>query len=445
LAIQLISSWSTHQLLVFVEPFYREDIKAHMPRSAALFCAGLLVVAACGGGSSGSGGVSGASSGTIVFATQGLGTEGDATNKAVAAFQQANPSIKVQILNLSPTANTAYQQLTQRFISGSSTPDVATSDVIWPATFAKSGWIMPLDGFNPNTANFFPGQVQAGTYNGKLYGLPWFINAEGVYYRTDLTPTAPKTPQDLTNMAKAAGSKDPNVKVGLAYEGAKYEGVVTSFLNFAGGFGGSLDLKHLNSSQNVQALNYMKNAIYNDKISPQSVTSWQESDVQAAYLGGQAAFAMNWPYVYQLAEASNSNLKGKVGWIPFPAGTNTPKAALGGDALVINSKSQLAPAAWKFVQFLNSDSIQIDRAVTAGDPPAVKSAYNQSLYSQAAYYQAQKPVFDVATPRPVTPLYPRVSDVLQTQLNAALSNQISAQDALNSAQSQINSILSGGG
>jgi multiple sugar transport system substrate-binding protein len=416
-----------------------------MPRSAALFCAGLLVLAACGGGSSGSGGVSGASAGTIVFATQGLGTEGDATNKAVAAFEKANPNIKVQILNLSPTSNTAYQQLTQRFISGSSTPDVATADVIWPATFAKSGWIMPLNGFNPNTSNYFPGQIQAGTYNSKLYGFPWFINAEGIYYRTDLIPTAPKTPQEVTAMAKAAMSKDSTVNVGLAYEGAKYEGVVTAFLNFAGGFGGSLDLKHLNSSQNVQALTYMKNSIYTDKISPQSVTSWQESDVQQAYLGGQAAFAMNWPYIYQLAEASGSAMKGKVGWIPFPAGSNTAKAALGGDALVINAKSQLAPAAWKFIQFLNSDSIQIDRAVTAGDPPAVKSAYNQTLYSQAAYYQQQKPVFDVATPRPVTPLYPRVSDALQTQLNAALTNQVSPQSALNSAQSQINTILSGGG
>jgi multiple sugar transport system substrate-binding protein len=414
-----------------------------MTRSAALLVIGLIAVAACSSGSSG--GVSGAGSGTIQFATQGLGSEGDATNKVVADFEKANPSIKVTILNLSPSANTAYQQLTQRFIAGSSTPDVVTADVIWPATFAKSGWIMPVNSFNPNTANFFPGQVQAGTYNGKLYGVPWFINAEGVYYRTDLITNAPKTPDELTAAAKTAMSKDPTIKIGLAYEGAKYEGVVTSFLNFAGGFGGSLDLNHLNTTQNVQALTYMRDVIYSQKISPQSVTAWQESDVQQAYMGGQAAFAMNWPYIYSLAEASGSALKGKTGWIPFPAGTKTPKAALGGDSLVINAKSQNSSAAWKFIQFLLNDQEQIARAVSAGDPPAVQSSYNSSLYSQAPYYQQEKAVFNVATPRPVTPYYPRVSDVLQTEINATLANQKTPQDALSSAQSQIKTIISGGG
>ncbi len=413
-------------------------------RCAALFFIALLAVAACSTSSS-SGGVAGASAVSIQFATQGLGGEGDATNKAVADFEAADPNIKVNILNLSPSANTAYQQLTQRFIAGSSTPDVITSDVIWPATFAKSGWIMSLDRFSPNKSQFFSGQVQAGTYNGHLYGIPWFINAEGIYYRSDLITTPPKTPAELTSAAKIAMSQDSSLQMGLAYEGAKYEGVVTSFESFAGGFGGSLDLNHINSAQNVQALTWMRDAIYSQKISPQAVTSWQESDVQQAFLSGQSAFAMNWPYIYSLAEASGSSLKGKTGWMPFPSGTNTPKAALGGDALVINAKTSQANAAWKFVQFLLTDQEQISRAVSAGDPPAVQSAYNATLYSQASYYQQEKAVFNVATPRPVTPLYPRVSDVLQTQLNAALANQVSTQQALSSAQTQIKSITSGGG
>jgi multiple sugar transport system substrate-binding protein len=410
----------------------------------ALGLVALLPLTACsagGGGASASPGVGT----TIEFATQGLGTEGDASKKAVADFEKANSDIHVNILTLSPTANDAYQQLTQRFIAGSATPDVVTADVIWPARFAKSGWIMPLGRFNPGTSNFFPGQVEAGTYSGKLYAIPWFINAEGVYYRTDLAPTPPKAPEDLVTAAKAAMAKDASARVGLAYEGAKYEGAVTAFLNFAGAFGGGLDLKRMNSPENVKGLSFMKDTIYSVRISPPLVTSWQESDVQKAYLGGQAVFAMNWPYVFSLAEAADSAVKGKTAWIPFPAGSNTPKAALGGDVLAINSRSKQADAAWKFIQFLTTDSVQIDRAVSAGDPPAVKSAYGSNLYSKAPYYRQEKPVFDVATPRPVTPLYTRISEVLQTEINAALSNQKSPQDALTSAQSQINSITSGGG
>lgn len=400
---------------------------------------GMTAVAACGGGSSSGG--SGGGTVTIQFATQGLGNEGDASKKAVSAFEKANPNITVDILSLSSNSTDALQQLTQRFIAGGSTPDVATLDVTYPAQFAKSGWIAPLDHFNPDKGNFFPGQVAAGTYQGKLYAIPWFINAEGIYYRTDLVPQAPTSPQQLVQDAQQAMQR--GTPTGLAFEGSKYEGVVTAFINFAGGFGGSLDLKHLDSSPNVQALTYMRDLIYQDKVSPASVTSWTEPDVEKAFMGGQAAFAMNWPYVYQEAEAAGSAMKGKTGWIPFPSSAGSSKAALGGDVLAINAKSQHQNEAWKFIQYLTRNDVQTDRALSAGDPPAVKSAYTSSLYSQAPYYQQEQKVFSVATSRPVDPKYLQISQVLQTQLNAALSNQLSPQAALTAAQQQVNGIVSG--
>jgi len=406
----------------------------------ALAVAGVMVAAACGNSSSTS-----SSKVTIEFATQGLGSEGAASTKVVNDFNKANPNIHVNILTLSPTANTAYQQLTQRFIAGSSTPDVITADVIWPATFAKSGWIQSVDSFSPNKSDFFPGQIQGGTYNGKLYAIPWFINAEGVYYRTDLVSQAPSSPQQLVQDAKSAMQSNPSLKYGLAFEGDKYEGVVTAFLNFAGGFGGSLDLKHIASTQNVQALTYMKSLIYTDNVTPQAATSWQEPDVEKAYMGAQTAFAMNWPYVFSEAEKAGSPVKGKTAWIPFPSLGGPSKAALGGDDLVINAKSQHADAAYKFIQYLTSSKVQIDRALSAGDPPAVKSAYNSQLFGQASYYQQEEKVFNVVSPRPVTPLYPQVSTVLQTEINAALTNQTSPQQALTAAQQQITQIVGSNG
>lgn len=399
-----------------------------------------VALAACGAGS---GGGSSSGNATIEFATQGLGAEGDASKKAVADFEKANPNIHVNILTLSSKSDDAYQQLTQRFISNSPTPDVITSDVIWPATFAKSGWIQPVDKFNPKKSDFFDGQIQGATYNGKLYGIPWFINAQGLYYRTDLVPQVPTTPQQVVTAAKAAAQQSSSIKTGFAFAGDKYEGAVTTFLCIAGGFGGSLDLKHIDSSQNVQALTYMKNLIYQDNVTPQAATSWQEPNLEQAFMSGQAAFALNWPYVFQEAEAAGSPVKGKTGWIPFPS-TRSPKAALGGDDLVINAKSKNADAAYKFIQYLTDPKVQIDRALSAGDPPAVKSAYTNELFTKAPYFKDEQKVFDAVSPRPVTPNYPKVSDALQTQLNAALTNQTSPQAALSAAQQQINQIVGNG-
>ena len=160
---------------------------------------------------------------TIVFATQGLGAEGTATQAAVKAFEKSHHNITVKILTLSPTSDVAYQQLTQRFTAGSSTPDVITSDVIWPTTFARPGWLANLQKFHPDTSAFFPGQMATGKYKGGIYAIPWFINAEGLYYRTDLIKTPPTTAAQVFSEAKAAMKKDPKLKEGLAFEGDKYE------------------------------------------------------------------------------------------------------------------------------------------------------------------------------------------------------------------------------
>jgi multiple sugar transport system substrate-binding protein len=412
-------------------------MRATRPRAAAIAAMAVLGLAACAGG-----GATTIATGpvTIEFATQGLGQEGDATNRAIAAFERAEPQVHVNVLTLSPLADVAYRQLTDRLAQDGPTPDVLTLDVIWPAALARAGWIAPLDRFHLDASAFFPGQVQAGTYRGHLYAVPWFINAEGLYYRTDLVPSAPASPDDLVAAARAAMRADPSITSGLAFEGAGYEGVVTAFIDFAGG----LDLRRVDSAQNVRALTTMRDAIARDGISPPDVTHWDESYVQDAYLGGHAAFALNWPYVFALAEAPGSPVEGRTAWIPFPSASGAPRAALGGDMLGVNARSTHQDAAWLFLRYLLRDDVQIDRAVSAGDPPAVRSAYGQRLFDLAPYYRDEQPVFGVATARPVDPQYVRVSAVLQAQLGAALAGQATPAAALTAAQSQIAVILRGG-
>src|SRR5215813_4295631 len=333
--------------------------------------AGALAAAGCSSSGSSSAGkqVPASAKQTIEFATQGLGAEGTATQAAVKAFEKLHPKITVKILSLSPTADVAFQQLTQRFIAGSSTPDVITSDVIWPPQFARSGWLANLAKFHPDTSAFFSGQMATGQYNGGTYAIPWFINAEGLYYRTDLIKTPPTTPQQLVADAQAAMKKDHSLTEGLAFEGDKYEGAVTAFQSFGGQLATST-LGNINTPANVAALTFMSDAIHKYHIAPQAVSTWEESNVQSAWLAGQTPFALNWPYIFALSQGSSPAypaVKNKTGWIPFPSSTGTPQASLGGDDLAMNAKSTHQAAAWEFIQYLTSDSAQIARAVAAGD------------------------------------------------------------------------------
>jgi multiple sugar transport system substrate-binding protein len=112
--------------------------------------------------------------------------------------------------------------------------------------------------------------------------------------------------------------------------------------------------------------------------------------------------------------------------------------------LGVTARSTHQDAAWRFVRYLLQDDVQIDRAVTAGDPPAVRSAYGQRLFDLAPYYRDELPVLAVAAQRPVDPHYLRISSVLQAQIGAALAGQMTPQAALAAAQAEITAILSAG-
>jgi len=412
--------------------------RARRWRLGGALAAMALVAAACGGGSTTSSSTPANANQTVVFASAGLGTEGQATQAAANDFQKLHPNIHIQLLALSSNSTQFLQQIQQRFIAGSSTPDVIESDVTYPATFAKAGWIAPLDKYGTDLSTFFPGQVKAGQYQGKTYAIPWFINPEGLFYRTDLVPTPPTSPSQLVQMAQAATQSNPSLKEGLAFPADKYEGAITAFMVFEGGFGGQLNPSNLNTPQNQQALQYEHDTIYSSHIAPQAVTGWQEGEVQQAFTSGQTPFAIDYPFVFGAAAKPGSAVPvSKIGFTSFPSSTGTQQAALGGEMLALNAKSSHQAAAWQFIQYLESPQVEQQRAIATGDPPAEPASYNQALFAQAPYFQQVETLAKVVVPRPVTPNYPQISTNLQTIISSTVSNLTSPNSALSTAAGQV--------
>jgi multiple sugar transport system substrate-binding protein len=381
---------------------------------------------------------------TIYFATAGLGAEGAATNVAIASFEKLHPNITVKILNLSSTSTIAQQQEEKYFLANSATPDVLYTDVIWPPAFARAGWIANLSSFHPNMSGFFAGQAASGEYNGGIYAIPWYINAEGLYYRTDLIKTPPTTIAELVSDAKKAVKTDHSLKEGLAFEGAEAEAAVTAWQSFGAQIGLS-SLPNINTAANRNALNFMYDAIHTYKIAPAAVTAWQEPNVADAWTSCQTPFALDWPYLFALSESkTNPCVDGHTGWIPFPNTTpqSSPQSSLGGDDLAINSKSIHQAAAWKFIQYLTSVGAQVTRGIGSGDPPAVKAAYDSKLYAAAPYFRQEAAVYDVVTPRAVTPEWAQISgSYLQPLISSVLSGESTSASALAGAAPTVAQLL----
>jgi multiple sugar transport system substrate-binding protein len=319
-------------------------------------------------------------------------------------------------------------------------------DAIWTPEFAAAGWILPLDPFAPDTAAFFPVTIEANRWQGDLFALPWFVDVGMLYWRTDLLDRPPATWEQLERDVRRA-TADGSPRYGLVWQGARYEGLVTVFLEYLGGFGGRiLDGGRVTVSQppGVLALTTMRDQIRRGVV-PARVLTWHEEEPRFAFQNGEAALMRNWPYaVGPMQDSAESRVAGRFAVAPMPAGRGgRPTAAFGGAQLAINAFSPEAEAAWRVIDYLTRPEQMLERAEIVGQFPTRTGVYDDPALAEAlAISPAQaREIIEAAVPRPVTPAYTQLSEILQIQLHRALSGQAEPAEALARAASQMQALL----
>jgi multiple sugar transport system substrate-binding protein len=233
---------------------------------------------------------------------------------------------------------------------------------------------------------------------------------------------------------------------GIVYQGAAYEGLTCDFLELLFAAGGSVLSEDgtkatINSPESVKALQFMVDGI-KDGAAPKAVTTYMEPESLSAFQTGKYAFMRNWPYAYALNEKA-AKVKGKFKVMPFPDFEGGGKAGiLGGHNSVISAYSKNPGAALKLIQFIGSPEIQKAYAVQFSLTPVRNDAYDDPAVKKALPFSAElKQAVEQAKARPVSPVYPQISQAIYNNVNAALSGKVSPQDAMKTADDQINKAL----
>ncbi len=329
--------------------------------SAAVVAAATLV--ACGPGRS---------QPVLTISGSAVGREADLVRTQLRRFAAAHPDVAVE-LRAAPDASDQRHQLYVQWLNAhAGDPDVLQLDVVWTPEFAGAGWILPLDRFHPDTDRFFTAAVAANRWDQRLYALPWFIDVGMLYWRTDLVGRAPKTMAELE--ADALAARSARTPFGLVWQGARYEGLVTVFVEFLGAYGGSiLDADGhvtVNAPAAVRALSAMKDEL-DRGVAPEAVLTWQEEQTRFAFESGQSVFMRNWPYAAALlGDADESQVAGRFAVAPMPgAPGGAPTAALGGSALAVNAFSDQPEDAHALVEYLLAPDQVLERARVVGQYP----------------------------------------------------------------------------
>lgn len=423
----------------------------------ALLAAMALVVAACGSSnnssstsSSGGGGkVSGAKvidpasmnnppKGTIKYC-QGKDTTGSA-KALIKAFNDkyASQGWKATLTEFPASADQQRAQFIQRQQAKSDDCDVFSSDVIWTAEFSSQKWLYDLTPYiNQARSKYIAAPLETVHYAGKYWGVPETSDAAFIYYKGG---TAPSTWQQVYNEAKSKG--------GIVYQGAPYEGLTCDYLELAFAAGGQVltpDGKKsaINSPQNLKALQLMVDGIKNG-AAPKAVTTYMEPETDQAWTSGRYGFMRNWTYAYAADNTSQSKVKGQYKVAPLPAFEGGGKAGiLGGHNSVISVYTKNPGLALKFSDFYASPAFQKTLLLKFSQAAIIPQTYSDADVKKAIPYAPELlQALSQAKARPVSPVYPQISQAIYKNVNDALAGRTSPQDALKKADSQINSALS---
>jgi multiple sugar transport system substrate-binding protein len=397
---------------------------------------GLLLLGGCGGGESGGSGTLNA-----LFMKQAAYSDTD-VKSMTEQFQKQNPGIKVNLTFV------AYEALHDKIVAAApaGTYDTVLVDVIWPAEFASKKMIVDITDRFPESerSKIFAGALKTTEYDVRYYGVPWILDTKYFFYNKKMLGEAGVSPPDtwdaVVGAARALKSNGV-VEYPLVWSWAQAEALICDYTTLLGAYGGKFFDESgepaFNSGGGLEALEFMRMTL-DEKLSNPASTESLEEDVRRIISQGEAAMALNWTYMFALANDPNeSQVAGQIDIAHTQKGPAGAPGVNGSMGIAISNGSQNQDAAWKYIQFMTSQKIQNQYAKLS--LPIWKSSYDQEEVVQALpqVVPIAKVQLNDMILRPVVTNYNDVSHTLQVEIQQALTGEKSPKQALDDAANAV--------
>ncbi|MFI8810750.1 MULTISPECIES: sugar ABC transporter substrate-binding protein [unclassified Streptomyces] len=370
-----------------------------------------------------------------------MGAEGEKLADVAKVYEKANPNITVKV---TPVGwDVAHQKLVSAAAAGTM-PDVAQMGGSYMGEFSELGVLEPVDTKTFDKKDFFESGWNQGEVDGTAYGVPWYVDTRVLYYRTDLAekagidkaPTSWKEMQDLAT----AYQKKAGTKWGLSIQPSGLD-TVQNFYSFLYSAGGEIVNDKgeavIDSPAAVKALkeygSYFDKGLSNKSIQP-------GYDVVKDFGNGRVPMFFGGPWHVTLLNEGQPQIKGKWAVANVPTEKSSVSMA-GGSSLAISKDSEHKAAAKKFIKYLTDTKGQADWYERTKDLPANTSAWTSGTLADDTNLQVFKKQMDTAKSSPSMAKWTEITDKVDQAIAKVTQGKASAEDALKTAQSEIEGLV----
>jgi multiple sugar transport system substrate-binding protein len=330
--------------------------------------------------------------------------------------------------------------------------DIFAVDHIWVPRFSR--WCEPLDSRIPaeERALILPEAVASCLYDSTLYAIPMYIDIGLLYYRRDLLRRLPDGAM-LEAQLRNSLSWEEFIRLGRRVAGTKpfylfqandYEGLTCSFFELIAGQDRSFfERRPLDFEAPVarRALGMLVDFVRTDRISPPTVTEFDEIRSYTYTLDEDALCVRGWPNFiesYRISYANRAKLDqlGRAA-LPHFAG-HEPVAVFGGWNLMISRYSTRKQEAVAFARFFQREEMQKVMFEIGGYIPT-----NNAVYADTAYVEARpdlgyyRQLVAHGFHRPKLVEYTKMSDIVSRAVHRAVKGELGVEEALRGAAREI--------
>jgi multiple sugar transport system substrate-binding protein len=370
-------------------------------------------------------------------------------NDMTADFMKEHPNIKVN------TEFVPYEDLRNKTMLayGSNKPyDAVLVDDIWFAEYVSKNMLADITADVPQEYRdgVLPGAWNVTTKHEKVYGLPWFLDTMYLFYnKTMLTEAgfneAPKSLEEMIDMGRALKEKGI-VEYPFVFSLAQAEALICVYSNFLEATDAEFmdaDGNYIIQDSGIEALQTLVSLKDEGLLNPNSL-EYLEEDVRRVFSSGDAAFTMNWAYMYALvtdpAESTLTQEQVGIMVLPGKSGVKEHAAMSGSMGLSVMSNTKYPAEALLYIEYLTSKAVQ--DTYSNLQLPVWSASYDDPKIAEGRedLVAASKLAFSIMNVRPSEPNYQEASAILQKNIQSALYGEVTPEEALKLAVDEINQI-----
>jgi multiple sugar transport system substrate-binding protein len=387
----------------------------------------------------------------LVLFTWTEAAEEQANQELLAAFEQANPGITVELQN-APGSQEAMAKL-QAMIAAEEAPDLVSLHGAYFVPLASKGALLPLDDYLAQSQELKADDFNARLLNlcrrdGKLYSLPRYTSVYALFYNQDLLDAAGvkypdqqnpwdwkaylDTAKQLTRDTDGDGAADQWGCYIDFWEARVYPWL---WQNGADIFSEDRSRCTLDTPEAIEAVEFVAELLQTHKVTPETLSTERDQGLEV-FSSGKVAMYMTGPWDIQTLNEAGRDEGLRWGVAPLPMGKRRA-TMLGTENYAICTQSKHPDEAWKLFEFLMTSRSQETMAEKLEKMPSRLSVINGPYVSgeQAVGRRVFAEALSYAVEPPNVPDWSQIRPLYQDELdNIWIGKKTAAQGCKDAAR-----------